>query len=163
MKNILLYLKKTNGDGGYSNPRICVPRGLQKTVMQRAHLGHRGINETMKKLSVRAYFPNMQEKITIMINNCVSCFQKFNQLSSTKGMQQHRELLGYPMQWIYLDTVGPLTPSKYEGRTCRHILTMLDGMKDCPWMWFSQMNTCRNTKTGPNMYQNFPVNLKTFI
>ena len=127
VKNELLYLKKTNGDGGYSNPRICVPRGLQKTVMQRAHLGHRGINETMEKLSVRAYFPNMQEKITIMINNCVSCFQKFNQLPSTKGIQQHRELLGYPMQRIYLDTVGPLTPSKYEGRTCKHILTMLDG------------------------------------
>ena len=130
VKNELLYLKKTNGDGEYSNPRICVPRGLQKIVMQQAHKGHRGINETMEKLNVRAYFPNMQEKITIMINNCVSCFQKFNQSPSTSRVQQHRELLGYPMQRIYLDTVGPLTPSKHEGRVCRHILTMLDPIPD---------------------------------
>ena len=99
--------------------------------MQQAHLGHIGINETMEKLNVRAYFPNMQEKITIMINNCLSCFQKFNQSPSTSRVQQHRELLGYPMQRIYLDTVGPIIPSKYEGITCRHILTMLDGFTRC--------------------------------
>ena len=31
------------------------------------------------------------------------------------------------MQRVYLDTVGPLTPCKYQGLTCKHILTILDG------------------------------------
>ena len=62
-----------------------------------------------------------------MVNNCVLCFQKLNQSPGTSGVQQHRELLEYLMQKIYLDTVGPLTPAKYEGNTCKHVLTLLGG------------------------------------
>lgn len=30
------------------------------------------------------------------------------------------------MQRVYLDTVGPLTPCKYQDLICKHILTILD-------------------------------------
>ena len=39
----------------------------------------------------------------------------------------HRELLSYPMQRVYIDTVGPLTPSRINGKTMKHIFTCLDG------------------------------------
>ena len=39
----------------------------------------------------------------------------------------HRELLSYPMQRVYIDTVGPLTPSRINGKIMKHIFTILDG------------------------------------
>ena len=125
IKDELLYINKPKGE--VKTPRVCVPRTLQKDLIKVAHQGHRGISETLEKIRTRAFFPNMNELVSLMINNCVSCLQKSNAIPNTKESIQHHELLSYPMQRVYLDTVGPLTPCKYRGLTCKHILTILDG------------------------------------
>ena len=127
IKNELLYINKPTHEGEIMTPRVCVPRTLQKDLIRFAHQGHRGISETLEKIRSRAYFPNMNELVSLIINNCVPCLQKNNAIPSTKKSIQHHELLSYPMQRVYLDTVGPLTPCKYRGLTCKHILTILDG------------------------------------
>ena len=69
----------------------------------------------------------MNEMVSLIISNCVSYLQGSNANPSTKESIQHHELLSHPMQRVYMDTVGPLTPGKYRGLTCKHILTILDG------------------------------------
>jgi len=64
--------------------------------------------------------------VSLIISNCVSYLQESNANPSTKESIQHHELLSHPMQRVYLDTVGPLTQCKYQGLTCKHILTILD-------------------------------------
>ena len=100
---------------------------MQKELVELAHAGHRGITETREKLRTRAYFPGINDLTALIVNNCVQCIQKNNSISSAKNITQHHELLGYPFQRVYLDTVGPLTPCRYKGIVCKHILTIQDG------------------------------------
>ena len=123
----MLYIRRPKDSQELEVSRVCVPRGLQQGALELAHLGHRGITETKEKLCQRAFFPNMIERVKLLVNNCTSCIQKFNSTPSTQHVQAHKELLSYPMQRVYLDTVGPLTPSKVKGRICKHILTVQDG------------------------------------
>ena len=95
--------------------------------MKLAHQGHkRSLKHWKGKIRLRAFFPNVNEMVSLIISNCVSYLQESNANPSTKESIQHHELLSHPMQCVYLDTVGPLTQCKYQGLTCKHILTMLD-------------------------------------
>ena len=127
VKDELLYLQRPVMDGKTSPPRICVPRSMQRELVELAHAGHRGMTETLDKLRARAFFPGMNNLVTLIVTNCVPCIQKTNVIPSAKNKVQHHELLGYPFQRVYLDTVGPLTPCRYKGVVCRHILTVQDG------------------------------------
>jgi len=90
--------------------------GLQKDLMKLAHQGHKKISETLeRKIRLRAFFPNVNEMVSLIISNCVSYLQESNANPSTKESIQHHELLSHPMQRVYLDTVGPLTQCKYQG------------------------------------------------
>ena len=66
---------------------------------------------------------NMEEHVAQIINNCIPS----NIAPVTQTILQHRELLSCPTQRIYLDTVGPLTSSRFQGKTCKHLLTILYG------------------------------------
>ena len=128
MKDKLLYLQRPVKDGKTSPPRICVPRSMQRELVELAHAGHHGMTKTLDKLRVRAFFPGMNNLVTLIVTNCVPCMQKNNSIPSAKNKVQHHEMLGgYPFQRVYLDTVGPLTPCRYKGIVCRHILTVQDG------------------------------------
>ena len=102
----LLHLLKPNSQ----EPRVVIPMGLQSKLIYEAHKGHTGIMETLNKLRLRGYFPGMSDQVTLIVSNCVQCLQKSNQVPPSKGKPTHRELLSYPMQRVYIDTVGPLTP-----------------------------------------------------
>jgi hypothetical protein len=127
IKDDLLYIQKPISKNNPGPPRICVPRSMQKELVELAHAGHRGVTETLEKLRARAYFPGMDDLARLIVINCVQCIQKSNSIPSTKNKVQHHETLGYPFQRVYLDTVGPLTPCRYKGSICKHILTIQDG------------------------------------
>ena len=101
--------------------------GLQSKLIYVAHRGHTGITETLNKLRLRGYFPGMSDQVTLVVSNCIQCLQKSNQVPLSKGKPMHREVLSYPMQRVYIDTVGPLTPSRINGKIMKHIFTILDG------------------------------------
>ena len=69
----------------------------------------------------------MTDQVTLVVSNCIQCLQKSNQVPLSKGKPMHREVLSYPMQRVYIDTVGPLTPSRINGKIMKHIFTILDG------------------------------------
>ena len=84
--------------------------------MNLAHQGHkRSLKHWKGKIRLRAFFPNVNEMVSLIISNCVSYLQESNANPSTKESIQHHELLSHPMQRVYLDTVGPLTQCKYQG------------------------------------------------
>ena len=127
VKDELLYIQRPNKNGKLGSPRICVPRSMQRELVKCAHAGHRGMTETLDKLRDRAFFPGMNNLVALIVNNCISCLQKNNSIPSAKNKIQHHEILSYPGQRVYLDTVGPLTPCRYKGIVCKHILTIQDG------------------------------------
>ena len=100
---------------------------MQRELVKCAHTGHPGMTETLDKLRDRAFFPGMNNLVALIVNNCISCIQKNNSITSAKNKVQHHEILSYPGQRVYLDTVGPLTPCRYKGIVCKHILTIQDG------------------------------------
>ena len=95
-------------DSKTSPPRICVPRSMQRESVE---LAHAGMTETLDKLRVKAFFPGMNNLVTLIVTNCVPCMQKNNSIPSAKSKVQHHEMLGYPFQRVYLDTVGPWLPA----------------------------------------------------
>ena len=108
IKDELLYINKPTREGEVKTPRVCVPRTLQKDLIKFAHQGHRGISETLEKIRSRAFFPNMNELVTLMINNCVPCLHKSNAIPNTKESSQHHESLSYPHVLRYCGTVNPM-------------------------------------------------------
>ena len=75
----------------------------------------------------RGYFPGMSQQVALSVNNCIPCLQKNNQIPSGQGRPMHRELFSYPMQRVYIDTIGLLTPSRINSKTMKHVMTVLDG------------------------------------
>ena len=109
--------------------RIVVPSALQNRIVAAAHStgpAHAGISETYRKLQTRCYFPGMFNLTRIYVNSCVSCLQKINKLGKNQHVM-HEEILSYPMQRVYLDTIGPLSTCRHQGVIFKHILTVLDG------------------------------------
>ena len=99
----LLYIQKPSFNGG-SEPRVLITIGIQRKLI------HEQVTETLNKLRERGYFPRMTDQVTLIVCNCIQCLQKNNQVPSSQGKPMHKELLSYPMQRVYIDTVGPLTP-----------------------------------------------------
>ena len=82
----LLHLLKPNSEV----PRVVIPLGLQRKLVNEAHRGHTGITEILDKLRLRGYFPGMTDMVTLIANNCISCLQKSNQIPHRKGIALHR-------------------------------------------------------------------------
>ena len=122
----LLYILKTSFNGRPEPSHVLVPMRLQKRLIYQAHKGHSEISETLTKLRKRGCFPGMSHQVTFIVNNCIPYLQKNNQVPSSQGKPMHRELLSYPMQRVYIDTVGPLTPIRINGKIMKHVLTILE-------------------------------------
>ena len=74
MKDELLYLQRPVKDGKTSPPRICVPRSMQRELVELAHAGHHGMTKTLDKLRVRAFFPGMNNLVTLIVTTvCHAC------------------------------------------------------------------------------------------
>ena len=76
----LLHLLKPNSAGS----RVVIPKGLERKLVDEAHRGHTGITETLDKLRLRGYFPGMTDMVTLIVNNCIPCLQKSNQIPLVK-------------------------------------------------------------------------------
>ena len=100
----LMYIHKPSFNDG-SEPPVLIPIGLQSKFIHEAHQGHPRVNETLNKLRMRGYFPGMTDQVTLVVSNCIQCLPKNNQVPWNRGKPIHREVLSYPMQRVYIDTV----------------------------------------------------------
>ena len=129
-ENGILYYQEPELNGIQKPKRMCIPMKLQERAFLFCHAdptsGHYGINMTFSRMRERFYFPNMYTFISARILNCVECITK---RSTHKNAQHkmHREQLSYFGQRVYCDIVGPMSGSKYNGKICRYLLTIMDG------------------------------------
>ena len=115
---------------GWKEPKLCPPINMYDQIFKLCHenklLGHGGMNETIHQINQRFYFPHIPTYVSGRIRNCVSCLKK--QLSVDKiKHQMSTQKLGFFNELLFSDTVGPLTTVKYNGKRCKHVLTLLDG------------------------------------
>ena len=106
--------------------RICVPIGLYNIVYRYAHsiraAGHKGICETMNKINRHFYMPFLQKFVEFQISNCINRRSK-----PPHNHKIHRSVYsGEVLETVYIDHIGPITASKFRGKTCAHILILVD-------------------------------------
>ena len=53
--------------------RIVIPASLQQKAIDIAHEGHQGIAKTKKLLREKVWFPGIEEKVKVTIENCIAC------------------------------------------------------------------------------------------
>ena len=82
------------------NERIVIPERLRKDVMERIHEGHQGIDRCRARLRSSVWWPNANQHISEMVQNCAEC---------AKTAKKRREPLvstplpNYPWQVIGTD------------------------------------------------------------
>ena len=128
----ILYYTAPELNNMISKKRMCLPPSLYNLAFDFCHAdpagmsGHFGVNNTFRRMRERFYFPHMYAQVSARINNCIPCITKRSSIP-TGQHQQHREQLSYFSQRVYCDVVGPLTSNSFQGKTCRYILTIMDG------------------------------------
>jgi len=126
----VLYFVPPKVNGVQKDKRICLPLSLLDNAFKLCHddptAGHYGLNKTYFKLREKFYFPHLYSYVSGRIHNCVPCISKQSTMPKPTH-NQHVEELSYPGQRLYVDTVGPLTPSHFQGKMCKHFITMQDG------------------------------------
>lgn len=53
--------------------RLLIPISLQPTIIERLHGGHSGIRRTLDRARMIVYWPNMDEDVTVQVENCKFC------------------------------------------------------------------------------------------
>jgi hypothetical protein len=93
-----------------------VPEELEEEVISNHHddplHGHPGIARTMELIRRHYEFPNMRDKVTKFIKNCVSCQQNKHSTHAQYGEAQAMEPPTAPWTNITMDFVTQLPPSK---------------------------------------------------
>ena len=129
-ENGLLYFQPPTVDGKITPRRLCLPTTMQKEAFNVCHqipeAGHMGARNTYLRMKKRFYFPHLYAYISTHITNCIPCITKKSNKNKPQH-QMHHETLSYFGQRIYADTVGPLTGAEFQGKVCRHFLTIQDG------------------------------------
>ena len=103
---------------------VVVPREQQEAVVRRMHeaIGHRGRQETVRKVMTFFYFSGASEVARNVIAQCLICQQKGRQQPPQRG-HLHSHQASYPFQVISIDFVGPIKPASGG---CSYLVTCLD-------------------------------------
>eukprot|EP00392_Amoebophrya_sp_AT5.2_P015096 g15287.t1 len=142
--SVQLYAHDTFIDsaGSYAR-RIYVPASLQQEAIHVHHVNrlegnHSGRDKTAAKVRLVFWFPNLYTMVTNFVNRCARCRAvKFLQPLPTLP---YKTLPRWPLQFLQIDFVGPITPAstcKFTGRNCRYVITSID--EYARWPTFSPM------------------------
>jgi Integrase zinc binding domain/Integrase core domain len=119
----------------YENPdnrtvRVCVPETMFQKIFHWSHqhrtAGHFGMTATQKRIREKYFMPNLTVRVTTAIANCVECIKKRNYVNKNQHLY-HRSLEANPFEKIYVDIVGPLPESEWNGVKMKYVVTMMDG------------------------------------
>ena len=102
----LLYLLDSN-----NNYRLLLPKSSRQEIIRMTHenFAHIGIKKTLKLLSEKYYWMNMEIDVKTVIGSCKSCMKRKNDpvvKCNNESLQGY-----YPFQKISLDVTGPLPRS----------------------------------------------------
>ena len=104
--------------------RLYVPKDAQLDLLHQYHKSpfscHFGINATTKKLQQKYYWPQMQQDVIYMINNCRQC--NLNK-GRTARAPIHPYAPGEPLEHLICDVLGPLPKTKQGNK---YIVSFMD-------------------------------------
>ncbi|KAI7789539.1 hypothetical protein IRJ41_010502 [Triplophysa rosa] len=94
--------------------RIVIPKALEIRVLQLAHESQQGIAKTKSLLREKVWFPNMNHKVEVMINNCIAC-QATTPLTLELSVEPLKmsPLPEAPWHNVSADFYGPLPSGEY--------------------------------------------------
>ena len=102
-KTVWSELEVENGFVVLNNNRICVPKSMQKEILERIHLSHAGLNKSRRLAATYWYWPLMQSQLKNMVESCSKC-QTFQQSNPTQKIQpEDSHATAYPMSTLALD------------------------------------------------------------
>lgn len=119
---------------------LCIPQALQENIIDICHTipmsAHYGKEKTVKKLTSRFYFPKLQQKVDLFINNCHLCLKKATNHKHPKAPLKPF-VTSYPNEVLQIDILESLPSSNgYHA-----ILTMTDR-----FTLYAEAVPLRNTK-----------------
>jgi len=119
---------------------LCIPHNLQEKVIDLCHTipmsGHYGKEKTVAKLHSRFYFPKLQQKVTLYIDNCKPCLKKAKNRKVLRAPLKPF-VASYPNDVLQIDIIESLPSSNgYHA-----ILTMM-----CRFTMYAEAVPLRSTK-----------------
>ena len=113
-------------DGSNSTAQILVPKALHEEVLANLHEGalggHLGVNKTLARMKKHFYWPGHYNDVCDWCLNCGICAQHKTPSPKAKAALKNI-VVGYPMQLVAMDIVGPF-PESPGGNT--HVLVVAD-------------------------------------
>lgn len=115
-------------DVSTGHPRPWLPIGFRRSAFDSLHsLSHPGINASVKLVSQRYVWPNMNSDIRSWARNCMAC-QRSKVSRHTKSPLGTYSAPSARFEHVHVDLVGPLPPSK----GCTYLLTCIDRFSRWP-------------------------------
>ncbi|VDI65663.1 Hypothetical predicted protein [Mytilus galloprovincialis] len=116
-KNNVLYQKRLQPTG--ESYQLLVPKVLRKEVMTSCHntmySAHFGVNKTKDKIKNCFHWYKMGEDIQSHVNTCSVC-NRFKALNRKPKASLHSYTVGYPLDRVAIDVIGPLPYTRQNNK-----------------------------------------------
>ena len=126
VRNNQLYRKWESDDGATIRHQLILPHSYRKLVLEQLHdartAGHLGKRRTLLKIQQRFHWYKMRDHISRWIRTCDRC-QRRKRPGKTPRAPLKKYTVGYPMERIAMDIVGPLIETP---RGNKYILVICD-------------------------------------
>ena len=107
-----------------SQQLLVVPQSLVPLIIQSLHNGvgggHLGLTKTLAKIKDRFFWPGMRSDVEDWCQQCSSCASRKSPSQTPRAVPTY---VGYPMERIALDLLGPLPTTRHDNK---HILVVCD-------------------------------------
>ena len=126
VRNNQLYRRWESDDGSTIRHQLILPHSYRKLVLEQLHdartAGHLGKKRTLLKIQQRFYWYKMRDHISRWIRTCDRC-QRRKRPGKTPRAPLKKYTVGYPMERICMDVLGPLIETP---RGSKYILVICD-------------------------------------
>ncbi|KAK3102915.1 hypothetical protein FSP39_014934 [Pinctada imbricata] len=115
----VLYQKFICDDKKTNNLQLLVPNILRKEILRNCHdsvfAAHQGIHKTVDRIKEHYYWYRLSEDVKLHIKQCQVCNRWKKAIPKPKAALSNY-CVGYPMDRIGTDVIGPLPVSKSNNR-----------------------------------------------
>ena len=123
----VLTIKRPSGPTTLGQMKLVLPASLYDRAFHFAHdhpsAGHFGVTAMLERLRKHVYWVGQAQFVENKIHLCHVCWNKANSCG-VKDAQHRPWRVGYPLEILFVDLVGPLNPST---ENYMYILSVQDG------------------------------------
>ena len=118
-----------NERGGETNPRLYVPIGLRKEVLEACHegMGHMGVDKTHDLISRRYFWPGLYGEVNTYVAGCITCQARSSR--QDRAPLEEMDVPAYPFEKVSLDISGPYGETQ---RGNLYIVSFVDWLTNWP-------------------------------